>query len=62
MKELLKRLNACEDACKWAADKKWQEIYDTCEKGDWLLWLFERTNPNDIKLRTLVAGHCANSG
>ena len=61
MKELLMKLNACKDAIEWAGDKSWQEIYNTCHRGDWLLWLFKRTNPDDLKLLTLAKGHCANT-
>ena len=61
MQELLKKLNACEEARIWAADKSWKEIYETCHRGDWLLWLFARTNPDDLQLLTLAKGHCANT-
>ena len=61
MKELLNKLKACQEAMEWAGDKSWQEIYNTCHRGDWLLWLFKRTNPDDLKLLTLAKGHCANT-
>jgi len=60
MKELLISLQACGDAREWAEGKTWQEIYDTCYRGDWLLWLFYHTN-GDRKLLTLAKGHCANT-
>ena len=61
MKELLMKLNACPEAMEWAGDKSWEEIYNTCHRGDWLLWLFKRTNPDDLQLLTLAKGHCANT-
>jgi hypothetical protein len=61
MKDLLIKLDACEDAKDWAADKSWKEIFETCHRGDWLLWLFQKTNPNDLQLLTLAKGHCANT-
>ena len=53
-------LNACDEAKDWAKGKTWQEIYDTCPRGDWLMWLFARANPNDLRKLTLVKGHQAN--
>ena len=60
-RKLLTQLTACEEAMQWACDKSWEEIYNTCHRGDWLLWLFARTNPDDLQLLTLVGGHCANT-
>jgi hypothetical protein len=60
MKELLIKLNACSEAKEWAADKTWEEIYSQCHRGDWLLWLFKKTNPDDLQLLTLAKGHCVN--
>lgn len=59
--QLLKELNACSDAIQWAKDKSFEEIHSTCHRGDWLLWLFRRTNPDNFQLLTLAKGHCANT-
>jgi hypothetical protein len=60
-KKLLVKLKACNDAREWAEGKTWEEVYTTCHRGDWLLWLFARTNPNNLQLLTLAKGHCANT-
>lgn len=61
MKELLENLYACNPAMKWATMKSWKEIYEQCPKGEWLLWLFQRTNPDDLRLNVLVKAHCVNT-
>jgi hypothetical protein len=61
MKEKLIELKACKQALEWAGDKTWEEIYNTCHRGDWLLWLFAKTNPNDFRLLTLAKARCANT-
>ena len=64
MEELLirlRRLRACKEAREWAEGMSWQEVYATCHRGDWLLWLFARTNPNNRRELTLAKGHCANT-
>ena len=61
MKELLIKLGACDPAIEWAGNKSWEEIYNTCHRGDWLLWLHYHTNNEDLQVRTLAKGHCANT-
>jgi hypothetical protein len=58
MKEILNNLNACDEAMEWAktVNYDWPRIYNECERGDWLLWLHNRTNKTDFKQRTLVKG------
>jgi hypothetical protein len=53
---------ACEDARRWCLGKTWQDIFDTCPRGDWMLWLFKKTMPNDeahLKLLIKAKAHCA---
>ena len=59
--QLLIELNACEVARDWAQGKTFEEVYTTCDRGEWLNWLFARTNPEDVQLLTLVKGHQANT-
>lgn len=56
--QLLNDLNACEEAVEWAEGKDWKEVYETCERGDWLLWLLAKTG-NDHRLLTLAKAKCA---
>ena len=60
MKELLKKLNACQPAREWADDKTIEEIWATCHRGDWMLWLARKLNI-DKRVLTLAKGHCANT-
>ena len=57
----LNKLKACEDGLIWTKNKSPQEIYETLNRGDWFLWFFNKANPEDVKLLTLVKGHCANT-
>jgi hypothetical protein len=60
--ELLLSLNACNEARIWAKEKSWQEIFTTCHRGDWLLWLFRKTmidTEDNLKLLTRTKAHCA---
>jgi hypothetical protein len=61
LEKFLKKHDACEDGYEFAKDLTLEQFLDTCNRGDWILWLFERTNPLDERLMTLAAGHCANS-
>lgn len=61
MNELLSSLGACREAMIWSKNKSWKEVYETCPRGDWLLWLFARTNPDDSELLISVKNRCANT-
>ena len=37
------------------------EFHETCIRGDWMLWLFNESNPDSLKEITLAKGHCANT-
>ena len=52
----LQKVKACKQAQTWAAGRTFEEIYNTCHRGDWLCWLFAYTNPDDLQLLTLVKG------
>jgi hypothetical protein len=61
MKQLLIDLCACDELKEWAEDKTWEQVYNSCHRGDWLLWLFAKTNPDDLQRLSLVKGYCANT-
>ena len=60
MKNLLIKLDACDEAIEWAGDRTIEEIVKDCDRGDWLLTLAKKI---DIELQplTLAKGHCANT-
>ena len=55
----LKSIRACEEAQEWAQGKTFKEVHETCHRGDWLLWLFRRTNPDDLISITRAKAYCA---
>lgn len=58
MKEKLIALSACKDALIWAGDKSLYEIWVTCERGDWMLWLLRKLKC-DLRLLTACKAACA---
>jgi len=60
-KELLKKHNACNEAIEWAGDKTIQEAWDTCKRGDWMLWIYKKLYPKNIRQLTIAKGYCANT-
>jgi hypothetical protein len=60
-KELLLSLHACPDAISFAEGKTIREAWETCHRGDWMLWLHSKQFPNDIRKLTLAKAYCANT-
>jgi hypothetical protein len=60
MKHLLEKWNACPDGYGWAKDLTLKQIYDTCHRGDWLLWLADKLEV-EHNLLILAACDCAES-
>ena len=59
--DLLKKHNACPEATEWvrASDKQTaREIWESCERGDWMLWIAARLEI-DRKLIVTAACLCA---
>jgi hypothetical protein len=61
MKEILKKLKACNQAIKWVGNRTIEQAIQECPRGDWMLWLFQKLFPDDLQLLTLTKGHCANT-
>lgn len=60
-KDFLIEKRACLPAVDWVRDMTIEQAYYACYRGDWLLWMFQRTNPDDLPLLTLAKGYCANT-
>ena len=59
--EKLKRMGACESAVEWADQfDTLQEAWDSCERGDWMLWLLGKLSgpPQSKSRKKLVFTSC----
>lgn len=54
--KLLVSLSACKEASVWAEGKSLAEVWSTCHRGDWMLWLIARYG--DVSHKALVAIAC----
>jgi hypothetical protein len=61
LEKFLLEYGACDPGFEFAKDLTLDQFLNTCERGDWILWLFARINPNSLKELTLAKGHCANT-
>jgi hypothetical protein len=61
LKEFLIKNHAYEDGFDFAKDLTLEEFLNTCQRGDWILWLFVRMNPESLRELILAKGHCANT-
>jgi hypothetical protein len=61
LKTFLEKHNACLNGFEFAKDLTLEQFLETCERGDWILWLFARTNPELLRELTLAKAHCANT-
>ena len=56
-----KELLLSPDAISFAEGKTIREAWETCHRGDWMLWLHSKQFPNDIRKLTLAKAYCANT-
>ena len=61
LKEFLEKNHACKDGFDFAKDLTLEQFLNTCDRGDWILWLFARMNPDSVRELTLAKAHCANT-
>jgi len=54
----LESMHACREACEWVGGKSLEEAWETCERGDWMLWLAVKAGV-DRKKVVLAACECA---
>lgn len=58
MKEL-EKYKPCTEAMEFASQfKTFEDAWNACARGDWMLWLAQKLGVNDRKL-TLAKGYCA---
>ena len=58
-RQLLERLDACEDALAWIGERDLRTAWAECERGDWMLWLIcERQHEMGIDDRALYRIAC----
>ena len=46
---------ACSEAVRWVGDKSPQDAWETCHRGDWMLWAAAQSS---VDRRVLVAAAC----
>jgi hypothetical protein len=56
---LLLNLRACESASIWAEGKDFYEVWNECQRGDWMIWLLARHGNVDRKILVAIACDCA---
>lgn len=56
--QFLRDNNACPDARHWVSYKTLEEAWETCERGDWLLWLAKKCDVG-IRIITAAKAKCA---
>jgi hypothetical protein len=55
-KDILTNLGACTKAVKWAGSKTHKQAWNTCKRGDWLLWI---TSKLGVDRKRIVLAACA---
>jgi len=61
LKEFLRHNKAGRDQFIFAKNLTLEQFLNTCQRGNWILWLFTKTNPDSLRELTLAKAHCANT-
>jgi hypothetical protein len=54
-KEILEKFNACPESIKWVGDKTAYKAWETCPRGDWLMWIAEKLKVDERKMYLCTA-------
>lgn len=57
--EILKKIGACNEAIQFSKGKSIQEAWETCPRGDWMIWFYCKKFPKDLKNIILAKAYCA---
>lgn len=60
-KELLLSLDACHEAIMFSEGKTIKQAWEECPRGDWMLWIYPKLFPNELRKLTLAKAYCANT-
>ena len=58
VRERLIQLNACRQFCQWAEGKTAKQVWEQCNRGDWLIWWAAMEN-QEIRSLTLAKARCS---
>jgi hypothetical protein len=54
-KEILENFGACPESIKWVGDKAAHKAWETCPRGDWLMWIAEKLKVDERKMYLCTA-------
>jgi hypothetical protein len=61
MKTEIEKYDPCTEAVEFRKQfETFQEAWEACPRGDWMLWIAQRLGV-DLRILTLAKGHCANT-
>ena len=47
--DVLREFAPCRAAVEWLDDKTPEEAWNTCHRGDWMVWLYAKLYPSNKK-------------